>query len=150
MTLVSFSALATAVPLFQVTSVAIAGSLAKFQPEPRSLSARNGVGSSVSGSGLAFYDSNFGDGQAGYSEPSTYQCFSGPNSQFPPISRWMNFNEMFTRNQQYSLAVIGDSGPDQGAMYNAIVQVSQDSKVDARLILAIIIQEVDALSFPSP
>lgn len=35
-----------------------------------------------------------------------------------------------------------DSGPEQGAIYDAIVQVSNDAKVDARLILAVIMQEV--------
>ena len=38
--------------------------------------------------------------------------------------------------------VYEESGPIQGAIWNAIVQVSADSKVDARFILAIIMQEV--------
>lgn len=38
--------------------------------------------------------------------------------------------------------VYEESGPIQGDIWNAIVQVSADSKVDARFILAIIMQEV--------
>lgn len=40
-----------------------------------------------------------------------------------------------------------DTGEQQGEIYNAIVSVSQQSKVDARLILATIIQEVSTLGF---
>ena len=145
-TAVSLLVLVRAVPLFQATNTASVSSSLESQPEVRSLSPQNGEGSSVSGSGLDFYDPDFGDGQSGYRDPSTYQCFSGPASNFPPVSEWMDFNDMFSRNQQYSLAVVGDSGPEQGAIYNAIVQVSQDSKVDARLILAIILQEVFTFS----
>lgn len=39
------------------------------------------------------------------------------------------------------MASVGDSGPEQGAIWNAIVTVSQESFVDARLILAVIMQE---------
>lgn len=47
-------------------------------------------------------------------------------------------------NQQYSLAVNGDTSAEQGDIYNSIISVSQESFVDARLILAVIIQEVSA------
>jgi glucan 1,3-beta-glucosidase len=53
----------------------------------------------------------------------------------------MNFYSMFNLNQQDSMAS-EESGPIQGAIWNAIVQVSANSKVDARFILAIIMQEV--------
>ena len=52
----------------------------------------------------------------------------------------MNFQDMFNRNQATSLS-LEESGPIQGQLYNAIVEVSRDSMVDARLILAIIMQE---------
>ena len=57
----------------------------------------------------------------------------------------MNFHDMFERNQ-FTTMVKYDSGPEQGAIYNAILQAAQESKVDARLILAVIMQEVP---FPS-
>jgi glucan 1,3-beta-glucosidase len=53
----------------------------------------------------------------------------------------MNFYAMFDLNQQDSMDY-EESGPIQGDIWNAIVQVSADSKVDARFILAIIMQEV--------
>ena len=110
---------------------------------PRSLFTRNGAGSVVTNpTALSFYDPTFSDGTGGYSTPNTYECYSGPAANFPPMSTWMNFDAMFNRNQQYSLVVVGDTGPEQGAIYNAIVSVSQQAKVDARVILAVIIQEV--------
>ena len=57
----------------------------------------------------------------------------------------MNFYDMFDLNQNDSMDY-EESGPLQGDLYNAIVQVSQDSMVDARFILAIIMQEVCAHS----
>ncbi|MCJ1387944.1 hypothetical protein MMC18_000787 [Xylographa bjoerkii] len=136
----AFASLATALPIDSTStserrSTSWNGSL-------RNLFTRNGVGSVVTNpTGLSFYDPKFSDGTAGYSTPNTYNCYSGPAANFPPMSTWMNFNAMFNRNQQYSLVVVGDTGPEQGAIYNAIVSVSQQAKVDARVILAVIIQE---------
>lgn len=48
---------------------------------------------------------------------------------------------MFDLNQQDSLNS-EESGAIQGDLYNAIVQVSENAQVDARFILAIIMQEV--------
>ena len=61
----------------------------------------------------------------------------------------MNFYDMFDLNQQDSM-VYEESGPIQGDIWNAIVQVSADSKVDARFILAIIMQEVFSPPFSTP
>lgn len=52
---------------------------------------------------------------------------------------------MFDLNQADSM-VYEESGPLQGDLWNAIVQVAADSKVDARFILAVIMQEVSSLS----
>lgn len=49
---------------------------------------------------------------------------------------------MFDRNQQAEMAYTPDSGEQQGEIYNAIVEISQATLVDARLILAVIMQEV--------
>ena len=51
---------------------------------------------------------------------------------------------MFDLNQADSMS-LEENGPLQGYLYNSIVQVAAASKVDARFILAIIMQEV---SFP--
>jgi glucan 1,3-beta-glucosidase len=53
----------------------------------------------------------------------------------------MNFYDMFDLNQNDQM-VYEESGPIQGDIWNAIVSVSQNSLVDARFILAIIMQEV--------
>jgi hypothetical protein len=103
--------------------------------------ARNGVGSVVTGAGLDWYTSSFTTGNSGYSDPQYYYCFNGPASNFPSFGNWMNFNDMFDLNQQDSLNS-EESGAIQGDLYNAIVQVSENAQVDARFILAIIMQEV--------
>ncbi|MCJ1282861.1 hypothetical protein MMC26_002187 [Xylographa opegraphella] len=90
---------------------------------------------------LSFYNPSLNNGTAGYDPPDTYECYSGPAANFPPISTWMNFLAAFKRNQQYSLVLAGDTGPEQRAIYKAIITTSRQAKVDARLILAVIIQE---------
>jgi glucan 1,3-beta-glucosidase len=116
---------------------------AKIADKLSTLQTRNGAGSSVSGSGLNWYTSSFSTGNSGYSDPQYYYCFGGSASDFPPFSNWMNFYAMFDLNQQDSMDY-EESGPIQGDIWNAIVQVSADSKVDARFILAIIMQESTA------
>ena len=63
----------------------------------------------------------------------------------------MNFYDMFDLNQNDQM-VYEESGPIQGDIWNAIVSVSQNSRVDARFILAIIMQEVsyELIEPPSP
>jgi hypothetical protein len=107
---------------------------------PTSLIIRQGFGSAT-GNAANFFSPDFSAGSKGDS-PSTYVCFRGNADQFPHFSTWMNFNDAFNRQQQANLGPVGDSGPEQGAIYNAIVEVSKAAQVDARVILAIIIQEV--------
>ena len=99
----------------------------------------------VTGKGLAWYSSSLTVGNKGYQDPNYYWCFRGIKENFPPFGNWMNYHDMFERNQ-FTTMVKYDSGPEQGAIYNAILQAAQESKVDARLILAVIMQEVP---FPS-
>jgi len=109
----------------------------------------SGIGSVVTGKGLAWYNPSFTVGNKGYQDPSYYWCFRGIKENFPPIGNWMNFYDMFNLNQRTTM-VRFDSGPEQGEIYNAIVRVSQEAKVDARLILAVIMQEVPFPSSPPP
>jgi hypothetical protein len=106
-----------------------------------SLATRNGVGSVVTGAGLDWYNADFSTGNSGYDDPQYYYCFNGPANNFPPFANWMNFYDMFDLNQNDQM-VYEESGPIQGDIWNAIVSVSQNSHVDARFILAIIMQEV--------
>ena len=90
---------------------------------------------------LSFYDPDPTNSTAGNSNASTYTCYSGPASNFPAMSQWMSFNAMFATAQQYSLSVL-DSTAQITDMYAAILNVSAQAKVDARVILAVIIKEV--------
>jgi hypothetical protein len=77
---------------------------------------------------------------------------SGNVSNLPPRSQWVNFYHMFGMNQAKAMAWTGNpaSTPEQrGEIYNAILSISKASKVDPRLILAVIIQEVSIFFFLS-
>jgi glucan 1,3-beta-glucosidase len=117
------------------------GVIASYQDPSATGSGSVSSANSVTGPGLSWYDPTFTDGNAGYNDPQYYYCFSGPASNFPPFQNWMNFYTMFDLNQNTSM-VYEESGPIQGDIYNAITQISQASLVDARLILAIVMQEV--------
>lgn len=109
------------------------------------LSPRNGPTATVTDPvALTYYQPDLTRGTPGYSVPNTYQCFSGPSSTFVqkiPFRNWMSFDAMFARNKQYSLLPVGDTPAEATAIHDAIVAVAQKSKVDARVILAVVIQE---------
>ncbi|KAL3471491.1 pectate lyase superfamily protein-domain-containing protein [Aspergillus californicus] len=100
----------------------------------------SGSGPAVTGNGLNWYSSSLTDGTAAYEDPEYYYCFGGPAANFPPFDDWMGFTEMFELNQETSMALV-ESGPIQGYIWNAIVAVSADAKVDPRLVLAVVMQE---------
>jgi hypothetical protein len=105
-----------------------------------SIKARQGYGT-ASGAALNWYSSDFNTGGSGYADSGYYYCFGGSAADFPPFENWMNFYDMFDLNQNTQM-VYEESGPIQGAIWNAIVSVSESALVDARFILAIIMQEV--------
>jgi hypothetical protein len=105
-----------------------------------SIKARQGYGQ-ASGAALNWYTSDFSTGGSGYADSGYYYCFGGSAADFPPFENWMNFYDMFDLNQNVQMAPV-ESGPIQGAIWNAIVSVSESALVDARFILAIIMQEV--------
>ncbi|KAI9832282.1 MAG: hypothetical protein M1819_004460 [Sarea resinae] len=127
----SLAALAAAAPLPQP--------LQSSSSSP--LQARNGAGSVVTNSNaLAWFASNPNTGVAGYSSPTAYTCYSGAASNFPAFDQWMDFTAMWNLNVQNSLSVEEDS-TDYDDMLNSINSVSASAQVDARLILAVIMQE---------
>lgn len=95
----------------------------------------------VTGTGLVWYDSNTSDGTAGQDPANSYQCYSGPATNFPAMSEWVKFDTMWTNAVQYALTPIGDTPEEQNDIYNAILQVSQIAKVDPRVILGVILDE---------
>jgi hypothetical protein len=74
---------------------------------------------------------------------------SGQPSDFPTVDQWINFNDMWALNLKNTIDQTTDSATDKQAIHDAIVQVSIASKVDARLILAAIIQEVNSTDVAS-
>ena len=56
------------------------------ESKPKALETRQGGAGSVvtNSAGLAWYDSNFNDGNSGYSDTEYYYCFYGGASDFPP------------------------------------------------------------------
>lgn len=104
-------------------------------------SGNDGNSARVTGAGLNWYSSSLTVGNMGYQDPQYYYCFNGPASNFPPFENWMNYTQMFDLNQATSMS-LEESGPIQGDIWNAILEVSAASLVDPRLILAVIMQEV--------
>ncbi|KKK12676.1 putative exo-beta-1,3-glucanase [Aspergillus rambellii] len=103
-------------------------------------SSGDGNSAVVTGNGLNWYSSSLTDGATAYEDPEYYYCFGGPAANFPPLANWMGFTAMFDLNQETSMAQV-ESGPIQGDIWNAIVEVSAAAKVDARLVLAVVMQE---------
>ncbi|CAG8955343.1 hypothetical protein HYFRA_00011327 [Hymenoscyphus fraxineus] len=81
----------------------------------------------------------------------TYRRYTGdggPEAGWPAMNQWVSFRAMFDNNKVLMFGACGwnswgadDSGPEVGAIYNAIQQVALETKVDHRFILATIIQE---------
>ncbi|KAF8306418.1 hypothetical protein DL93DRAFT_218093 [Clavulina sp. PMI_390] len=99
-----------------------------------------GVGSYVdNAAALKWYTSDLTAGTAGVAG-TTYTCYAGTVAGMPAHANWMNFNDMWARNKQISLGNF-DTAAQITQIHDAIVTVSKESKVDARLILAVIMQE---------
>ncbi|KAL3428245.1 hypothetical protein PVAG01_01754 [Phlyctema vagabunda] len=86
------------------------------------------------GAGTDHYTMYYGDGSAG--------------AGWPYKENWVSFEDMFNNNKAIMFNSCGwnwnlpnDSGPEVGAIYDAIQQVAIETKVDHRFILAVIIQE---------
>ena len=70
-----------------------------------------------------------------------YQCYHGQVSQYPPLSRWLSFTKMWSLNAPIILSKNNGNQQYVNDIYSAITSVSVAAKVDARLILAIVMQE---------
>lgn len=70
-----------------------------------------------------------------------YSCVGPKASDFPGREKWLSFGQLWTINQPVITAVNG-GGTYNDALKNAILEVASESKVDARLILVLIMQEV--------
>lgn len=119
-------------------------------PSPsRFLEARDGAGNRVieHTEGMNWYSYSLKDGNNGYSDEKHYTCFYGGPSNFPPISKWMNFEAMWSLNQRDYMNVKPQDTPAvQAAIKHAVIYISQCARVDPRVILAVMMQEVRTTS----
>ena len=104
------------------------------------LEIRDGTGAVTSKTGLTFYNANYNDG-TGHASHSNYTCYRGAASNFPAPSKWASFANLYAFQRSNALLPIGDSNAEAQAIYNAILSISKTAKVDARVILAVIVQE---------
>ncbi|KAK3682831.1 hypothetical protein B0T22DRAFT_484854 [Podospora appendiculata] len=68
-----------------------------------------------------------------------FTWYSGPSSNFPPMSQWKTFEEIFNINKPAMLST-GNTGEDVGRIWNAVLQCAKIG-VEERVIFAIIMQE---------
>lgn len=105
--------------------------------------AGNGAGSVVTNSVALTFFNSAGTGPAGPTTQPSYICFSGPASNFPPFSSWIDFEDMWNINVVNQLNFFpDDTAAIQADIKASILSVSAQSQVDSRLILGVIMQEV--------
>ncbi|KAL1625209.1 hypothetical protein SLS56_007404 [Neofusicoccum ribis] len=109
---------------------------------------RRATGGVVTG-GAAVDAINNQDGIGGGSDSYTMYWGDGSTGAgWPSEDSWVSFEDMFNNNKQIMFSSCGwngwgadDSGPEVGAIYDAVQQIATETKVDHRFILAVIIQE---------
>ena len=81
--------------------------------------------------------------EAGQNTPTgNYQCFHGDVRRYPKIDDWLNFDALWDINQPQILSSNGGDTYIEHYIKEAVLQVAGESQVNARLILAAIMQEV--------
>lgn len=70
----------------------------------------------------------------------SYECYGGNVDAYPTTEQWMTFDALYALNEP--TLKLSNSDDLNKHIYDAIVQVSEESEVDARLILALVMQEV--------
>ena len=68
-----------------------------------------------------------------------FTWYHGSSSNFPGMDQWKSLEEVFNLNKPEMFAT-GDSGPDIGAIWNAVHECAKIG-VDERVIFCIIMQE---------
>ncbi|KAK0665414.1 hypothetical protein QBC41DRAFT_358862 [Cercophora samala] len=68
-----------------------------------------------------------------------FTWYSGPASNFPPMSQWKSFEEIFNLNKPEMFRT-GNTGEDIGRIWNAVIECAKIG-VDERVIFCIIMQE---------
>ena len=91
--------------------------------------------------GLTYYSPDFNAGATGYASRSTYTCYNGTWQKFPPPAKWQSFAKLWQFQLGNALLPIGDSKAEAAAVYTGIVQIAKVARIDARVILSMIIAE---------
>lgn len=95
-----------------------------------------------------WYSSDYSTGATVPSNPdAAYSCLPRESfpSGWPEMTQWISYDDMLAINKPI-MEQVGDSDPDIGTMDAVIRAVSEQSHVDARLILATIMQEVRSMA----
>jgi len=71
-----------------------------------------------------------------------YHCYEGILASYPAMSTWLSFDSLWAANQDTISTQNADNQSIVGLIHDAIIKVSSESTVDARFILAIVLQEV--------
>jgi len=107
-----------------------------------------GAGSIVTAEKCVFGSNNMTDGSTSINNPFVYQMYPGTSETFPSSSEWLAFDTMFEANRPIMLQSCGwnNWGPDNSNhlvnyIKTYIEDVSRDSHIDPRAILAVIMQE---------
>ncbi|KAF2102773.1 hypothetical protein NA57DRAFT_71757 [Rhizodiscina lignyota] len=134
-------------PTLTLSLILSIASALPLQDTPPSLDSRSPIFGTVSkvdySTGDNWYSPNFKKGATAPAPsqpgPYDYQCFSGDIEKYPDISNWLSFHELFQINKPMML--LSNSEDIVSAIYHGIEAISKDSNVDARVILAMIMQE---------
>ncbi|KAJ9626945.1 hypothetical protein H2203_003402 [Taxawa tesnikishii (nom. ined.)] len=89
---------------------------------------------------LDWYSSDYNQG-AQPSQTLQYQCYKGDVSKYPSIAQWLSFNELWNINSPHITARNNGNMQYTQNIHDSIMKISQESNVDARVILAMIMQE---------
>lgn len=87
-----------------------------------------------------WYSTNLAHGAA---PSNAYYCFHGDVNNYPSMDKWVSFSDMWQINRGM---ILQSNSHDQARdMYFSIKNVAVQANVDARVILATIMQEVRTL-----
>jgi hypothetical protein len=123
------------------------GNFQHFNDTPSTLQTRATGGVVTGGAAVSTINDHDGIGAG----KDTYKLYLGDGSLeagWPTKEQWVSFEDMFNANKAIMFNSCGwngwgdnDSGPEVGAIWNAVEQVAAETKVDHRFILAVILQE---------
>lgn len=71
-----------------------------------------------------------------------YQCFHGDISKYPTKDEWLSFDALWDMNKDTILSSNNGNVDIQHYIRDATLQVAEESNVNPRLILSVIMQEV--------